>query len=90
MWAVYEKGNIVWPVLSHATAHCFTLKLPSAIPIFVRDLEPLLSQDELWVRPVQMISEAATSGPCGIWFDAKQIEQSDALKLKPSFRHWLV
>ena len=32
-----------------STALCFTLKLPSAISMFVRDPEPLLSHGELWV-----------------------------------------
>jgi hypothetical protein len=32
-----------------ATAHCFTLKLPSAISMFVNDPEPLLSWGELSV-----------------------------------------
>ena len=32
-----------------ATVHCYTLKLPSAISMFVRDPEPLLSWAELWV-----------------------------------------
>ena len=36
-------------VRPNRTALCFTLKLPSAIPMFVRDPEPLLSQGELWV-----------------------------------------